>query len=195
MISTNAYAPAVRAVLERLAPTEDPAILGAFAWRLAIVAVLSKTTLSPRKLPPIGTQATLKKLAELQRRTLGLMHEISAVEGESFRALRAPAQETWDQLARFNESLTITYQNISEAPYRERPRKKRAAAAQQIAIQARPVYEKLSGHRATVPARDGQAYGPFLDFIAELFRALDVKESPESSARVACKDKEDSAGK
>lgn len=60
-------------------------------------------------------------------------------------------------------------------------------AAWEVAKQAKYTYQTLTGKRATVATKDGKAYGPFLDFVANIFRATGIKASPETWAREAVK--------
>lgn len=48
-------------------------------------------------------------------------------------------------------------------------------------------YQQLTGRKATVPSRDGKAYGPFLDFLADVMPLLGISRGFESQARAAIK--------
>jgi hypothetical protein len=47
--------------------------------------------------------------------------------------------------------------------------------------------EALTGKRPTITVRDGEATGPFLDLVTEVFSILAIKASPEAVAREALK--------
>ncbi|MGI8704958.1 MAG: hypothetical protein ACR2JJ_04055 [Sphingomicrobium sp.] len=48
-------------------------------------------------------------------------------------------------------------------------------------------YQHFTGRKATVPSRDGKAYGPFLDFMADVMPLLGIRSGFESQARAAIK--------
>jgi hypothetical protein len=67
-----------------------------------------------------------------------------------------------------------------------RPQKKRAVS---VAARAADTYERLTGKKATIIGRVGNAGGPFLDFLAAVFEACGIDASPEAQARAALMEK------
>lgn len=71
--------------------------------------------------------------------------------------------------------------------------KQKAATARAFALALAKVYHDKTGRRPTVstraiPNKKGhEAYGPFLDFVRDAFKAVGVEESPETWARAAHK--------
>jgi hypothetical protein len=75
------------------------------------------------------------------------------------------------------------------------PTKPKSAAARQVAESAANIYKELTGKEATVRARDGIAYGPFLEFLSKVFRVCKIRASAESQARLLRKATMEKSGK
>lgn len=56
------------------------------------------------------------------------------------------------------------------------------------AAECAKAYHALSDAKPTVRTKDGTAYGPFLEFVTDIFLALDIEASPETWARIAAKE-------
>ena len=61
-----------------------------------------------------------------------------------------------------------------------RPRKGRA---ERIASAAASVFERLTGKPSTLRHSEGVAYGPFLDFLKDVFKACGITASAEAQAK------------
>lgn len=63
--------------------------------------------------------------------------------------------------------------------------------ATRVAVECAKVFHALGGQKPSVNTRagvrdEGTAYGPFLDFVTDVFETLGISASPEARARAAC---------
>lgn len=91
--------------------------------------------------------------------------------------LRA-AEERVDPNAPSTEA--IFDDSIVDRPKRTKPKE---TAAGLVALDCWDAFTSLSGRPATVPSKDGVAYGQFLEFVGSIFQALGIPASPETWAR------------
>lgn len=182
----------VEAVLRRLPVLPDrEATIAKEALRLAITSI-SKTNDLPRA-QETGTRkavselVTLAKAARRLRKIARKMHRTSLAQLEAIPDAPPPLLLAHDMamLSTACETAvdTLRAQQHVTAP-KGRPIKNGAAIVTREAISA---YQRLTGKVATITVNPDNhvSHAPFLDFLSELFEALDIDASAESQARAA----------
>lgn len=111
--------------------------------------------------------------------------ESKEIFSEHLKDLHKSVQGAKNCISPEAESVNTTF---GEGPeFGRRKGKKTKTAAKFTADTCLNAFEALLNERATVRTADGVAYGPFLDFVTDIFEALDIDASPETWARAAVK--------
>ena len=155
-----------------------------------IVARLNQTAKEFSSVGWHGNNALMspaKRLLAAQNGTNGnpllSMLEVSSVFEEHLRQI---ATSIANAIPDISEDAPSVITAFSEGPKFDRSNNKpKKTAAARTAEKCFDVYEELSGKLATVPSKDGKAYGPFLSFVTGTFDALEIVASPETWARAA----------
>lgn len=92
--------------------------------------------------------------------------------------------EKRSELLVFAEAIETAIKVLERDPNPAARRPKESTAAS-VASYAAFIYREVTGTEATVPIRDGRAYGPFLSFLTDLFEVMEIDASPESQAKAA----------
>ena len=141
---------------------------------------------------PQEAKTAKKELKELATHAMSLHDMISALSEESLRILNISELDFSIQLSAslidYSNKLLV---NVEVAKYSDtapRGRPKQVAGVA-IVLYMQDQYEHLTGRPATLSVREGKAGGEFLDFIAAIFEAMGIKESPEAAIRRAMEKK------
>jgi hypothetical protein len=103
------------------------------------------------------------------------------------KAIKGVTPEAAFQMGLSWGALAAIQVGLEEAAKRAKPAlgTPRKDQARRIAEVAAGHYWALTGKKPTVPKREGEAYGPFLDLVTAVFKILEVKASPLSAAESA----------
>lgn len=129
--------------------------------------------------------------ADRQQQTSNLMDAMSAVAflskhlAEIASSLRTAASEIDEDGGSVVAALDAT---AAAGFARGRPRE---TAARWVASKCAEIYFQQTGSQPSVivPFAGGPAYGPFLEFVSDMFRAVGISASPENHAKEASKEK------
>lgn len=128
-----------------------------------------------RNSSPTHAEREVERYARL---CLDLGRYIQTMRAPALRALDFGPLRILDELVAQIETARnaeIEATNCLGAPQKE--------LARDVAGAARAAYEEITGQKATRVIRDGQAGGPFIEYLGEIFKACGIKASPESQAR------------
>jgi hypothetical protein len=152
------------------------------------------------KRPRRTTPESLEKLARRLRVVEKDLSELPERAGDLIQnaydrddpADRSGPPDLWylrDEIARVARLAEKAHRAVKSGPAPGMPQKPKKTAARAIAARAVIVYEALTGKKATRSVHayvDGQPeYGPFVDFLNDLFEALEVEASAENYAKEA----------
>jgi hypothetical protein len=190
-MTNNPSVEKVRAVLANLPVVEDrrPTI-DQYANIIALSALLAEINDQPMA-HAAGTKKALKELYQAGKagfilaRTLNGMHNeahiaISSALGDEKRFIDFQYELFRVTKAVYTAHRELTQRSI-ELGTTGAPQK---ASAKKVTEDAAEIYEFLTGKEPTRRGKDGKAYGPFHDFLKDIFSALDIDASAESQAKL-----------
>ena len=216
MIGPMPWLDRVVRVLERLPVLEDHRPKIEKEALNIIVAYLSGDLQDQPRKRRVGTKKAARQLTELRDKLHAVDAAIGAMSWEADQVILTELVRNWQftrEIEIFGTTVSLDWAphprvlasdvqaliKVVEASLRTlisdpnpthgtRPKKNAATGVARTAIE---VYERLTGENATVitDQRDNRAKGPFLDFIRELFAALDIEASPELRARAVLEDR------
>ena len=193
---TRTYDDVISEILKRHFPSAAPNRIAQLAGSLSTRAIMGKASeynLHRRK----GKDASLQEIEGMQKQAIRLFKSLDADNIGTEARLMITKHLQLDQntdgilpvmeiLAKFISATTAAHQTISErdatTPERKRGRKE-AMASRSFVKSLVWMYEELSGRNAALDTANGQAYGPFLDLVTELFAAVGIRASPERAIR------------
>jgi hypothetical protein len=127
-----------------------------------------------------------------------LYDKIGSAKGDTLAAIdrtktsKHPLRLTDDLLALVDACCLALDDIATEVPHQSGARVKAAAAgAADLLLDA---YEKTTTTKATIRTRDGVAYGPFLDFLAEGFKIVGIRASAEAQGKAAIRRRKQESG-
>ncbi len=139
--------------------------------------------------PPMGTAKAAAELAELDRLIAGMIYHIRSMRGDSLRYFDEESEAPFDLLFMLFDSrdnVRRAQQRLAAAPFvpapTGRPAKRRAEHCARWAAMA---YQRWTERAGTVVTNDGAAGGPFVAFVAAVFRAVKVDADAATYARRA----------
>ena len=123
-------------------------------------------------------------LAIFEGKDIGvILLRVNLIRERSFCRQFYPSRPQFRKLSDFRKLSRAT-----EKPAGPKGRRHRAAA---VTERAASTFEQLTGYRATVSVdpHSHRSYGTFLEFLADVFRVLGIRASPEAQARAFLKEK------
>ena len=139
----------------------------------------------------VGRQSTIKELDVLAKKCEGLTECLESLHGPAIDALAEAGFSDRHLLLKLASQAYISTQraDVSNVPESQGKGRPEARLSSGIARILAFNYQELTGNKPTInvdPYSHGhKAYGPFLDFVKDVFNALGVRASPEASAREA----------
>jgi hypothetical protein len=112
------------------------------------------------------------------RRALGLTDTLSARPGFALE------EYLKDLIARSERS------DVPELPKNAGRGRREVADEAKFTRELGKVFLLYTGNKPTIRTRDSEVYGPFYEFVKDIFRILQISASPETRARAAVKDME-----
>jgi len=149
-----------------------------------------------------GTKKARRDLEILAKRAIDLHTHIRSMHGDALAFIREQCISGDGQRVA-GDPLTISadveglagaaqraHRGLAGADEKPAGPKGRRHLAAAVTEKAARVYERLTGNAATLSVdSENRAYGPFLSLLAEVFRILNVRASPESQTRAFLKEK------
>jgi len=203
----NRAHPALIAAMERLLAVPLPetraqhAQMEAWATRLVLASIMQVADLPRAK--NAGSSAASRELVKFVklagarnefRDHILSMHRESLSALEEFGGSARHPLILADDLAKFEVLFGQDIDDLSAAAKkglkaldgapRLAPRKVRQEGHKAVAEMAARAFKALTGKGATRRSREGSAYGPFLDFLGDVFRALEMRGSVDHYARL-----------
>jgi hypothetical protein len=175
----------------------------AWAERIAIAGIMQIADLPRAR--EAGAARTRKEIEQFRRHARAvraLRDHILAMHQEALSALLegagADARHPLvlvDDLAKIlvdlerQSTASTKSQSSIHSPSRSGLERKSNSGPMEVARMSARAFVSLTGKPATVPTRDGSAYGPFLGLVTAAFLATDIAASPEYWARMTVKEK------
>lgn len=194
MTAAEPRAVQLRAVLEALAPDTDADKLTRLANALALHGQLYRAAgpAAARR----GTVPALRSLERVHRAMSSLADAVDDLGADESLILERQVDHgpfsltVLNSLSAWNDRVLEAHRELSAGPelptVDHRPRK---PEAQMIARRCARLFHALTGKPATIVTKDGVARGPFLAFVRDVFRILEIDASPETWAKRAVKDR------
>lgn len=142
-----------------------------------------------------GGKALQQPAIELNKQTRAFVYGVGVIEApsviaEQIASLATVIEEAKERIPTDAPSVNSAF---GEGPgYERKTTKANKTAAKLVARTCADAFRDLSGVRPTVRTKvdDHTAYGPFLNFLKEIFDILALKASAETWAREATKDRD-----
>lgn len=139
-----------------------------------------------------STKATIAELQKLQKKAIALHKHISGMHKDAVSAIPSLvlfSSDLKDTVLACDESIQ-RFEGGEQTKGSTKPSKRQA---REVANRLARCYQTLTDKKPTVSTRTSgdsgpKAYGPFLEFVTDMFMALDIDARPERFSRVAAKD-------
>lgn len=200
------YEGEVAKVMAKHFPDAPPDRIGQLAGGIAERAIMNKA--AERNLGGMkGKAATLAQLRSLNDRAVTLGYMVQGELGtEARQMLQKKLQLDHDtdiaSVCRVLEQLcnasAEAHRFLESQPGSPPPATKpKRFASRVVAREALRSFEEFSGQRATINTnpKDSKAYGPYLDYLTDLFEILRITASPEAAGRDVIKENRAKRGK
>ena len=147
-----------------------------FLWECASFLV------SPRDTIPTTTKQAERELVALRKRVSGLRLHVGKMSMTALDAMDADNRAGLANLVQMEKAALRGRERLRSQPAIKVTGRPRMRRAEHIATVAARVFERLTGMPATVSFNPSTStsYGPFLDFLKDVFEACGIAASAES---------------